>query len=392
MPHHLNFDWLQMRIALEGDSPLDLPRLNVKDKLAAKKFLQSYGYDYDDSVTREELWRIYFEALSFIQNHLLSSDEKVPSNYLSRGSHTDILRLMIDASLETNGRHPDHTKRGWACAILRIMHLISHLDNDVRLASFQYAREQIFDRLDKVIVPSTPRRWKVGNGKDSITLIRYIKKQRKERGSLIIKLLSKPEALAEGIYDSLGIRLVTQSRFDCYLLLQKLFELGVISPANIQPHRSTNTLIPFSNLKDFVEDAKRDLNKGALSPQTLRRRIQKFEQDHAIQSLSSSRNPFTSKWYRSIQFTGRQLIVAPDPTFSFWTGLKEHLSKSKSTMQALKKIPITIREKQSFYFPFEIQIMDIESYVESIGGRSRHREYKAKQRLMARNRVLRDLI
>ena len=37
-----------------------------------------------------------------------------------------------------------------------------------------------------------------------------------------------------------------------------------------------------------------------------------------------------------------------------------------------------------------LQIMDLQSYVESIGGRSRHRDYKAKQKLMARNRVLRQ--
>ena len=104
------------------------------------------------------------------------------------------------------------------------------------------------------------------------------------------------------------------------------------------------------------------------------------------------RNPFSSRWYRAIQFTCRQLIVAPDPTFRFWNEVQEAVGTSKTAQNLLKKIPITLREKRTFYYPFEIQILDLESYVESIGGRSRHREYKAKQRLMARNRVLRDLV
>ena len=86
------------------------------------------------------------------------------------------------------------------------------------------------------------------------------------------------------------------------------------------------------------------------------------------------------------------MVSAPDPAFKFWTEIKEQLQKKPALNKELQKIPISLREKRTFYYPFEVQIMDVESYAESIGGRSRHREYKDKQRLMARNRVLRDLV
>ena len=104
------------------------------------------------------------------------------------------------------------------------------------------------------------------------------------------------------------------------------------------------------------------------------------------------KNPFSSPWYRAIQISCRQLIHSPDPTYKFWQETSHNLKKEGISEEILKKIPVLLREKKSFYYPFEIQITDKASYLESIRGRSRHRDYKAKQRLMARNRVLRDLV
>jgi uncharacterized protein (TIGR04562 family) len=149
--------------------------------------------------------------------------------------------------------------------------------------------------------------------------------------------------------------------------------------------------IPYDALFQTVTETQRQLERGEISVRVARRAIQKLEEEHHV-SLGLARNPLSSRWYRSIQFTGRQLISAPDPAFKFWEDLQNRLPKNAAIRNEIKKIPISLREKRTFYYPFEIQIMDVESYVESIGGRSRHREYKDKQRLMARNRVLRDLV
>lgn len=385
MPHRLDFEWPSFRVALEGRSYLDVPKLALENKNDAKLFLKSYGYDIDDPLIREEIWRIYFESLSFIKNHLLDPGEKIPTEFFMRGNHSEILRLLTEASKRSSDRGR------WACSILRVMHIVSHLDNDVRIENFGHAREQIFTSMDSHITSVGGRRWRFGGKEMGIPLVRYIKKERKERPSILMKLLSRPTNVVEEIYDSLGFRFVTETRFDAYRLIHQLFRSGAVSPANIQPGRSVNTLIPLDIFKQTIDETRELLDRGELGPKTLAKALKKIE-DETLVSWSLVRNPNTSRWYRAIQFTCRHLVVAPDPTYRFWSEIKPELEKAKNAATLLKKIPITLRERRTFYYPYEIQILDKDSYVESIGGRSRHREYKAKQRLMARNRVLRDLI
>lgn len=382
----LSFQWGFLRVALEGYSYIDIQKLYVSSKVEARQFLDAYGYDYEDPMAREEIWKLYFEAIAFIKNNLLNPGEDLPPDFLQRASHNDILKLLVDATIEAQ------KPRGkWCCAILRVMHIISHLDNDIRLEHFGHAREQIFGRLDRYVSVIGPRQWQFGQGVGSVKLVRYLKKYRKERNSIIIKLLSKANNIVENIYDSLGVRFVTESRYESYRLLQELFASGALSPTNVQPGRSVNTLIPLDVFKDTIEEVRQKLNEGELSPTEVRRCLDKLE-DETLVSLKQIQNPFSSRWYRAIQFTGRQLITVQDPTYRFWMEMRAQIAKSPALESELSKIPVTIREKKSFYYPFEVQIMDKASYVESIGGRSRHREYKAKQRLMARNRVLRDLV
>ena len=380
------FDWDALWAATEGRSYIDVPRLSAHSKGEAKRFLSAYGYDVEDPLVREEIWKIYFEAVSFLREALLNDGEEIPEHFLVRGVQSDILKLIQEASKKV----PDENSR-WSCALLRIMHIISHLDNDVRSEHFRYAREQIFNRFDSLVSQvEGERKWLLDGDSDQVSMLRYLKKERKDRKSTLVKLLSKPQAMVEAIYDRIGFRFVTETRWDAFQLLRTLNQEGLISAPNIYPQRSLNTLIPADELRDFVEDTHAQLESRSLDDAVLQHLIQKFEQDSTV-SLKAIRNRFSSSWYRAIQFTCRQLIVAPDSTHLFWTDLRKELLKIDGMEERLKKVPITLREKRTFYYPFEIQILDKASYVEAIGGRSRHREYKARQRLMARNRVLRDL-
>lgn len=382
----LNFDWDALWSATEGRSYIDIPKLNVQSKQEARLFLLSYGYDIDDVQVREELWKIHFEAVAFLRDSLLDSGENIPTEYLSRNQQSDIVKLLLEASRQS----PEASSR-WSCAILRVMHIISHLDNDVRFENFRYAREQIFNRFDNMIQKiENERRWSFSLGEQKVRLVRYFKKERKNRSSTLIKLLSKPNAMVEAIYDRIGFRFVTENKWEAFQLLRVLHDSGAVSPANIHPQRSFNTLIPTHQFREFIEDLNHQLKTGLIDELGVKHSLIKLEKESGA-SLGTIRNRFTSSWYRAIQFTCRQLIVSPDPTYRFWQDLRQELLKVPQMDEVIKGIPITLREKRTFYYPFEIQILDKESYVEAIGGRSRHREYKARQRLMARNRVLRDL-
>jgi uncharacterized protein (TIGR04562 family) len=385
-PSDLNFDWDALWSATEGRSYIDVQRLAVSSKSDARKFLLAYGYDIEDPQVREEIWRIYFEAIAFLRDALLDPGETIPPQFLTRSQNSDVVKLLLDAS-----RQSGEASSRWACALLRVMHIISHLDNDVRYDNFRYAREQIFNRFDALVIKSDQeRRWDFGVAGDSVQLVRFFKKERKDRNSTLVKLLSKPKAMVEAIYDRIGFRFVTETKWEAFQLVRLLFDSGVLSPPNIHPQRSFNTLLPTEQFRDFIEDLRHQVKNHGLGEAETQRAVKTLEQESGV-SLGAARNRFTSSWYRAIQFTCRQLIVAPDPTYRFWEGVRSELVKHPGIEEVLREIPITLREKRTFYYPFEIQILDKESYIESIGGRSRHREYKTRQRLMARNRVLRDL-
>lgn len=381
----LDFDWPKIRLALEGLSIIDFPRLNINSKTEATQFLLSYGLNPDDPAIKEEIWRVYFEAISFLRNHLLEEGEALPNEFLERNAQNDIRKLLVEIS-SSSGRSK------WVCPILRIMHIIIRLDNDIRLEYFQHARDQIFSRFDNLIQQTGPKQWLFGqNIDDGIRLVRFLKKQRKERNSTIMKLLSKPQADVEAIYDSLGLKFVTENKLDAFRLVQAMFDHGAISLSHIQPSRSQNNLMPINSLVEFLDDIKDDLESGKLSIKAAQKKLLELEQFESV-SVKNMKNPYSSPWYRAIQFTCRQLIRAPDNTFNFWSDVKNQLEEMNVLKEFQKNFPIVLREEKRFFYPFEIQIVDKESYVESIRGRSRHRIYKDKQRVMARNRVLRDLI
>jgi len=82
--------------------------------------------------------------------------------------------------------------------------------------------------------------------------------------------------------------------------------------------------------------------------------------DYPSESQRLTDNQFTENSYHSVQITCRQRI----------------------------KIKQANGKNLSFYFPFEIQVMDSESFIKTREGRASHGEYKKRQRASVRQRVL----
>ncbi len=376
-------NWQTLNLAISGESIVDFPQLDIDNSTDAKIFLNAYGYDSEDAVVREEIWRIYFEALHFIRNVLLENKEAVPQSFFERNNQNDVLKLLVDAS--TPGR--DRSK--WACAILRVMHTISHLDNDLRLENFHTAREKIFSQFDPFVHEVGPRKWSFGRkGEENIPLVRYQKKVKKERNSMILKLISKAQNDVELIYDSLGFRFVVESKIDAVRLVEKFFDVGAISYANIQPRRSFNNLVDTADLHRSMEILRNSIENNEINMQEAEKQFLALDLHAPTAAVGAAKNQFSSPFYRALQFTCRHLIHVQDSTLPILDRIRTQMAKSEAGRRFLKSFPIVLREKKTFYYPFEIQITDRESYVENLRGRSSHRDYKAKQRHMARKRVL----
>jgi uncharacterized protein (TIGR04562 family) len=380
-------DWQPLSLAISGESIVDFPRLDIQNNSDAKTFLSAYGYDAEDPIVREEMWRIYFEALHFIRNVLLEDKEGIPPSFFERNNQNDISKLLVEAS------QPGRERAKWACSILRVMHTISHLDNDLRLENFHTAREKIFSQFDPFVIEVAQRKWIFGrDSEDAIPLVRYQKKVKKERNSMILKLLSKAQNDVELIYDSLGFRFVVERRIDAIRLVEKFFDVGAISYANIQPRRSFNNLVDTEELHKMMDKLRHSVEKDEISATQAEEKYRQLDLPPPVDGpVGGPKNQFSSPFYRALQFTCRHLIHVQDSTLPVLDRVRSQLGKSVAGKRFLKTFPIVLREKKTFYYPYEIQITDRESYVENLRGRSSHRDYKAKQRQMARKRVLGEI-
>ena len=87
----------------------------------------------------------------------------------------------------------------------------------------------------------------------------------------------------------------------------------------------------------------------------------RLDKDLARAKFLEKHNSFTSRDYRFVKFITRQLVRVTHPE---------------------------TQKSFSFFYPYEVQILDYEHYLRSLTGPASHEEYKARQRARARQRVL----
>lgn len=279
----------------------------------------------------------------------------------------------------------------FACAILRVMHVLIHLAHDPRLKYFDRVQSQILSRLDSHLsVNASNGVTYLGDpAKGGIKLLFFKKKDRKDREREIVKLLHKTDSLVEEIYDRMGFRLVTETKFDAICLVRLLLEKNVISVANIRPGRSRNRLIDLKRLQFEIDRIRAHIQKNGGTEPYIEKMIKRIERRIGQSRLGRSLiNPHTSEYYKAIQFTCRELVKIKNPLFAQYESFEKHLRSIHGGEQILAEFFSRPPNPDEYvFFPYEIQIMDVKSYADSIFGKSNHDEYRRKQLEVARNRV-----
>ncbi len=224
---------------------------------------------------------------------------------------------------------------------------------------------------------------------DRVDLIAFETKPKKSRDSTILKLLHKPENVAEDIFDQVGIRFVTATRIDTLRVIKYLKDHNIVMPPNIKPSRSRNTLIDIDYFKGKLPDLLGQAEGGRLTEDALRTALETATQSPGADAAV---NPHTSEFYRAIQFTGRQLIKLKNPLVQDLREIRQ-LSKSlpqgESLFKAIDRIDLKFVQKEiRFFYPFDVQVLDEKSAAENEGGRSAHSEYKRAQIQTAMKRVM----
>ena len=204
-----------------------------------------------------------------------------------------------------------------------------------------------------------------------------------------MKLLHKAESLVEEIYDRMGFRLVTETRLDAFRAVVLLLEENIISLPNVRPGRSRNRLVDLKRLQFEIERIATHQKKSGPSAPYVEKMVKRLERRIGFRRLGRSLiNPYTSEHFRAIQFTCRELIKVRNPLYTAYMELHEQLQNIHGGTQILNEVfPKPLSANDYVFFPYEIQIMDVKSYADSIFGKSNHEEYRRKQVEAARNRV-----
>lgn len=389
-----------MNLMLRGRSVIDSHHgLPLRTVDAADEFLSRYGFLLENPVENAEVIGNYHEALRFIRKYFLKPENaegaelEVPVAFQQLVDIRLLFTWAADKSLE------EVVRARWACAILRVMHAISHLDKDLRHDFFPEIQKQIFDRFYKEIHSSEERIF-LGDPKlaESVRLAHFQTKPRKTRDSVILKLLHKKETLAEDVFDQIGVRFITEDRVGVVRVLKYLRDRYIVMSMNIRPSRSRNNLIDPRLYRRTWRDVRHAVMRGEFTEQEkIKAVMEKAVADGFAQAQKEigEHNPFSNVEFRSIQFTCRQLIKYRSPAFEELKVLRSHVKAhgDEETRRLVDRLDFgQLAKEQRFFYPFEVQILDRENYEAAESGEASHASYKAAQTKMAMKRVLGQLL
>ncbi len=370
------------QVVLGGGSSIDLEGLRCGSVSEARDFALAYGYDLSIPVQAHQVRRVHQEALAFLQTVILEPGDPHPPMEVS--ACEDPLQLIVWASTR-----PRDAKAAWSCAVLRVMHTLFHLDHDVNLRFLPEIQAQVFAPYDRHLVLEGGR-WKL-RGAYEVELAGVEKKEQKDRASMLLKLLHKPENVAETIYDHIGIRFVAQDRLGVLQVIRFLLDHHALLPTHIKPSRSRNRMIDLEALKAWMGGLPPAFELAALGAEdraALNRRL-------ALRDEGVWENPFTAQNYAAVQFTARTLIRLASPATGALETIQARL-KALGHPELMSGVGLADllqeQEQLTFFFAHEVQVMEESGFRNSQSGPASHAEYKLRQREAARRRVLQGIL
>jgi uncharacterized protein (TIGR04562 family) len=371
--------WDILQGLIQGESIIDQQVLHVQTREDAYKLALAYGFDLSQPSDARYLSHLLGESLHFISDRLLEpglGDQQfaalnlvLPPELYER----DVPQLCLMAS-DKSLQDLSH----WACAILKVLHTLIHIEYTPRLRWLERAHEQFVSGYAHIL------RYREGQpgvmlgqpgGAKQLLLYGVEMKDQKTRDSLLLKLLSRKNNVVELIDDLMGVRLITHNVPDVLVALDILMDAQLLIFSNIKAERSRNTLIDLEEFQALWKHGHTRANhsgistKGALSRkktawEDLLSTLTKLDASLPTHSFLKH-NPHSDDNYRALHITTRQVI----------------------------HIPATETEPaQRAFFPYEIQLIDKAHYISNQEGDVAHSRYKHRQLQRGRRRILGPLL
>lgn len=400
------FTWDLFDVFVNGQSSLDVYSFmgQLKTQEQVPSFLEGYGFDLDNPVSRAELFGYFQEAVQFIKRYLLKEGhpdgaplELPPQLALL----TDIDQLFLLTTSSGKNRREHLELALWAGVVLKVMHTFLHAEKDLRHRYFSTIQTQIFDRYYKYIHrdEGTGELFLGGPlAKYQVPLVEFQTKAKKSRESIVIKLLHKKENVAEELFDRVGMRLITKNVFDSLRVLKFLADHYIVVPQNVKPSRCLNSLVEMAPAKIQLQKLYELAKEEGWDEATFYHKAVdalKLLTKHQEPINVEAHNRYSLKNYRAMHFTCRQLIRYTNPFMREFTKVKNLAKEEKDQTWAqmiLKLDTSTISRDLRFFYPYEVQITDAESHYQNTLGEASHREYKTLQTKAAAKRLFKPLL
>ena len=323
-----------VRLVLRGGSVIDWHRLNFESREEAYGLLRAQEFDLSDSDDLERIEKIKQDAIAYLRRNF---DFPVPKPV----ANADICDLLMMAS----GR--GH-RQLCACTILKVMHIIHHLEARELLFMLPTSDQEVFHMVEQKVYRVVG--WMLSSG---FPIVEFIG-GRKNKDSLYTKLLAKQKNIAAQIYDKLRFRVITRSSDDIFPTLAYL--MRHVFPFNyVIPGESKNNILSFRRFCESHEHLR-----------TLLPRLQ-IAEDIERDSMPDD-NTFTSGNYRVVHFVVDMPVRLPDAMFR---------AAPESAKAAGKVIFVQV----------EFQIIDQASEKANELGDASHAAYKVRQRQSVTRRL-----
>lgn len=323
-----------IRVLLRGGSVVDWHRINFAEEDEARGFVAAHELDLEDARDQARVEEIKKKAIEYLRRHF---DFPVPKPVAKR----DLPGLLMLAASKGH-------RQVCACAILKVMHIIHHLEARELMFLLPVADEEIFHLVEHKVYQVMGAALA-----NDFPILEFIG-GRKNKDSLYTKLLSKPDVSAAQIYDKVRFRIVTRNADDVFPVLNFL-QRSVVPFNFIIPGQSTNTLLRFH------EYCRADERLGELLPQL---QLPLDLED----GLSSIDNRFTAPSYRVVHFAADVPVRVP----------KRILDAAPPATEGLGEV---------IFVQAEFQVIDRSSDQTNEAGDASHASYKERQKLAVMHRL-----
>lgn len=323
-----------IRLVLRGGSVIDWHRLNFVEPREVHEFLAAQELDLTQPADYARAEAIKNSAISYLRRNF---DFPIPKAVAQK----DVADLLMLASGKGH-------RQLCACTILKVMHIIHHLEARELLFMLPMSDQELFHLVEQKVYRVIGSMLARG-----FPILEFIG-GRKNKDSLYTKLLSKPETHAAQIYDKLRFRIVTRSPDDIFPTLNYL--MRHVFPFNyVVPGESTNTLFPFRRYCESHPHLATLLPQMQLAPDV----------DDDATRID---NQFTAPTYRVVHFVVDMPVRVP----------QEVMDSAPPAAWALGQV---------IFGQTEFQIIDRDTEQANEMGEASHEAYKRRQQMAVARRL-----